>query len=438
MPSKMPKKSVRPTSAKTVTDRPLRFALPELLAPVGDRACFHAALEAGADALYLGLGRFNMRRALDGKLEPNQLPGLVREAHARGVKLYLTLNTIVYQGELAHLQETLEGARRAGVDAVIASDWAVIVRAKALGLPVHVSTQMSASNADAVRFLAAQGAERVVLARECTLAEIATIARETEVPLEVFAHGAQCVATSGRCFLSQVTYGCSASRGQCLQPCRRRYRLTEIAEGEGPTAEFEVGAGAEGGFLLSAKDLCTLPILPDLVRAGVASLKIEGRARNPEYVDNVVRAYRTALNAIARGTYDEACQAACQDLVNRVYHRPFAQGLLLGRPGGANQFAGTDANLATECKRYLGVVRNYYARAGVVDVLIHDGELRPGDRLAFHGPKTGVLACVPSELHQDALRPDVVRRGDWVTFRVPARLRPGDKVYRILPATPSA
>ena len=410
------------------------MTLPELLAPVGDRACFHAALEAGADALYLGLGRFNMRRALDGKLEANQLPGLVREAHARGVKLYLTLNTIVYQGELAHLQATLEAARRAGVDAVIASDWAVIVRAKALGLPVHVSTQMSASNADAVRFLAAQGAERVVLARECTLAEIAAIARETGVPLEVFAHGAQCVATSGRCFLSQVTYGCSASRGQCLQPCRRRYRLTEIAEGEGPVAEFEVGAGAEGGFLLSAKDLCTLPILPDLVRAGVASLKIEGRARNPEYVANVVRAYRTALDAIARGTYDAACQAACQELVERVYHRPFAQGLLLGRPGGPGQFAGTDANLATECKRYLGVVRNYYARAGVVDILVHDGELRPGDRLAFHGPKTGVLECVPGELHQDALRPTVARRGDWVTFRVPSRLRPGDKVYRILPA----
>ena len=434
MPSRMPTKSGKTSSANTVTDRSPRFVLPELLAPVGDRACFHAALDAGADALYLGFGRFNMRRALDGKLEVNQLPGLVREAHARGVKLYLTLNTIVYQGERAHLQEVLEAARQAEVDAVIASDWAVILRAKALGLPIHVSTQMSASNADTVRFLASQGAERVVLARECTLAEIAEIARETGVALEVFAHGAQCVATSGRCFLSQVTYGCSASRGQCLQPCRRRYRLTEIAEGEGPVAEFEVGAGAEGGFLLSAKDLCTLPILPDLVRAGVASLKIEGRARNPEYVANVVRAYRTALDAIAAGSYDVACQAACQELVERVYHRPFAQGLLLGRPGGAAQFAGTDANLATECKRYIGVVRNYYARAGVVDILMHDGELRADNRLAFHGPKTGVLECVPGELRQDDVRPEVVRRGDWVTFRIPARVRPGDKVYRIFPA----
>ena len=411
------------------------MTLPELLAPVGDRASFQAALDAGADALYLGLGRFNMRRALDGKLEANQLPGLVRQAHARGVRLYLTFNTIVYQGELERLGQELAAARAAGVDAVIASDWAVITRARALSLPVHVSTQMSVSNAEAVRFLAAQGVERVVLARECTLAEIAAIAQETGVPIEVFAHGAQCVAVSGRCFLSQTTYGCSASRGQCLQPCRRRYRISEVLEGEGPAAEFEVGTGSEGGYLLSAKDLCTLPILPDLVKAGVASLKIEGRARNPEYVACVVRAYRTALDAIAAGRYDEACRAACLREVERVYHRPFAQGLLLGRPGGPGQFAGTDANGATECKRYLGVVRNYYARAGVAEIFVHDGELRVGVRLAFHGPKTGVVACTCAELRQDAHTPEAVGRGAWATLRVPQRVRPGDKVYCVLDAT---
>lgn len=405
------------------------MTLPELLAPVGDRACFHAALDAGADALYLGFGPLNMRRALDGKIEANQLPGLVREAHARGARLYVTLNTIVYQHELPLVERTLQQICAADADAVIASDWAVITRARACGLPVHVSTQMSASNADAVRFLAAQGAERVVLARECTLAEIAAIARETGVPLEVFAHGAQCVATSGRCFLSQITYGCSASRGQCLQPCRRRYRLTEIPEGAGPVADFEVGAG----YLLSAKDLCTLPILPELVAAGVASLKIEGRARNPEYVAHVVRAYRQALDAIAAGRYDAACQAACMRLVEAVYHRPFAQGLLLGRPG-SDQFAGTDANGATECKRYLGVVRNYYTRAGVADVLVHDGVLRAGDRVAFHGPSTGVVDCCAKALRRDAEEPMEVTRGQWVTFQVPARVRPGDKVYRVLPA----
>lgn len=405
--------------------------LPELLAPAGDSACFHAALDNGADAVYLGVGRFNMRRALDGRLEANQIPALVREAHARGKRLYVTLNTIVYQEELPDLGQTLRRVAEAGVDAVIASDWAVILKARALGLPVHVSTQMSASNAETVRFLAAQGVERVVLARECTLEEIAAIGRETGMPLEVFAHGAQCVATSGRCFLSQMAYGCSSSRGQCLQPCRRRYHITEAPDGPGSGAAFELGPS----FILSAKDLCTLPILPELVAAGVASLKLEGRARNPEYVANVTRAYRLALDAIARGGYDDAVRAECRRLVEAVYHRPFAEGLLLGRPG-RDQFTADDANHATERKVYLGVVRNFYARPSVAEVLVHDGTLAPGRRLAIHGPTTGVLDFTVGPLRRDAEAPACAGRGEWVTFATPGRVRPGDKVYAILPATP--
>ncbi len=405
--------------------------VPELLAPAGDLASFRAALKAGANAIYIGVGRFNMRRAVDGKLEFNQIPALVREAHTHQCKLYVTLNTIVYQAELGLLKQTLVRLAEAQVDAVIASDWAVILQARALGIPVHVSTQMSASNAETVRFLAEQGAERVVLARECTLEEIATIARETKVPIEVFAHGAQCVATSGRCFLSQMAYGCSASRGQCLQPCRRRYHIQEVPEGDGAVASFELGPS----FILSAKDLCSLSILPELVAAGVASLKIEGRARNPEYVANVVRAYRMALDAIAEGRYDAATRATCQQLVEAVYHRPFAEGMLLGRPG-RDQFVADDTNLATEKKCYLGVVRNFYARPSVAEVLLHDGQLARGMRLAVHGPSTGVVDFIVGELHRDDERPAQASRGEWVTFKSPARLRPGDKVYRIIPATP--
>lgn len=406
--------------------------LPELLAPAGDSASFRAALDAGADAVYVGTGRFNMRRSQDGRLQANQLPGLARDAHAAGRRLYVTLNTIVYQDERAELDRTLARLAEAGIDAVIASDWAVILRARALGIPVHISTQMSASNADAVRFLASQGAGRVVLARECTLAEIAAIVRETGVEIEIFAHGAQCVATSGRCFLSQMAYGCSASRGQCLQPCRRRYRIAEIPDGPGSEAEFEIGPS----FVLSAKDLCTLPILPEIVAAGVASLKIEGRARNPEYVSKVVRAYRTALDAIAAGTYGDAVRADCMRLVEAVYHRPFAEGLLLGRPG-RDQFAADDANLATEKKVYLGVVRNFYARPSVAEILLHDGELAPGMRLAVHGPTTGVLELEAGPLRRDDETPASARRGEWVTLRTPGRVRPGDKVYAILPASPA-
>ncbi len=407
--------------------------LPELLAPAGDLASFHAALEAGADAIYLGVGPFNMRRTLDGRIELNQIPALVAEAHARKVAVYVTLNTIVYQEELPKLDTIFAQLKAAQVDAVIAADWAVILKARALGITVHVSTQMSASNVETVRFLATQGAERVVLARECTLEEIATITRETGMPIEVFAHGAQCVAVSGRCFLSQMAYGCSASRGQCLQPCRRRYHITEVNDGEGATAAFEVGTN----FILSAKDLCTLPILPEIVAAGVASLKIEGRARNPEYVANVIRAYRTALDAIAKDAYTPEVLAHCMELVEAVYHRPFAQGMLLGRPG-REQFTGDDANYATEKKVYLGVVRNYYAKPSVVEVLVHDGILRPGERLAIHGPATGVLDFTVGDLRQDDLTPVEVPRGQWATFVVPAKVRPGDKVYRILPATPTA
>lgn len=408
------------------------MALPELLAPAGDRACFHAALHEGADAVYLGVGRFNMRRTLDGKLERNQIPGLVEEAHALGRKLYVTLNTIIYDGELAELDATLDDLAKAHVDAVIVSDWAAILKAKAHGLSVHISTQMSASNRETVRFLAAQGAERVVLARECTLEEIAAIRSATQVPLEVFAHGAQCVATSGRCFLSQMAYGCSASRGQCLQPCRRQYHITEVQEGEGTTAEFDLG----NHFILSAKDLNTLPILPQLVAAGVDSLKIEGRARNPEYVAHVVRAYRMSLDAIADGTWSEEVLAQAQALVEAVYHRPFAQGLLLGRPG-ADQFNAHDLNLATEKKRYLGVVRNFYARPSVAEVWLHDGCLKPGMRVAIHGENTGVVDFTVGELRQDERSPAEVSRGDWVTFTTPSRVRPGDKLYAIEPAFPT-
>ncbi len=406
--------------------------LPELLAPAGDLASFHAAIKAGADAIYLGVGPFNMRRTLDGRIELNQIPALVAEAHQHDVRVYVTLNTLVYQGELAKLDTILTQLKSAQVDAVIAADWAVILKARALGICVHVSTQMSAANAETVRFLATQGAERVVLARECTLEEIASITKETGMPIEVFAHGAQCVALSGRCFLSQMAYGCSASRGQCLQPCRRRYHIKEVNDGEGATAEFEVGTN----FILSAKDLCTLPILPELVAAGVASLKIEGRARNPEYVANVIRAYRMALDAIAQDAYTPELLAECMRLVEAVYHRPFAQGMLLGRPG-RDQFTGNDANYATEKKIYLGVVRNYYAKPSVAEVLIHDGTLHAGDRIAIHGPATGVLDFTVDTLRHDDQTPTEVSRGDWVTFVTPDRIRPGDKVYRIIPATPT-
>jgi putative protease len=231
-----------------------------------------------------------------------------------------------------------------------------------------------------------------------------------------------------------MAYGCSSSRGQCLQPCRRRYHIREVSDGveAGANAEFEVGTN----FILSAKDLCTLGMLPELIQAGVASLKIEGRARNPEYVANVIKAYRLALDAIANSTYDETTQATCQTFVETVYHRPFAQGLLLGRPG-QYQFCQDDANLATEKKVYIGVIRNFFARPSVAEILMHDGTLSVGDKIAIHGPSTGVVTLNVGSLHHDDERPSTLKRGDWATFHISERIRPGDKVYRIIPAIPN-
>ncbi len=401
---------------------------PELLAPAGDRACVKAAIDAGADAIYIGIGTFNMRQAVDDKITYEMLPEIVAQCHDAAVKLYLTVNTIIYPGEEDELGRCLTLAKEAGIDAVICSDWAVITRCKALGIPVHISTQMSCSNVTTAKFLASQGAERVVLARECTLEEIATITRESGVEVEVFVHGAQCVAISGRCFLSHLAYGCSANRGACRQPCRREYKITEVEGNEGADAEFIMGRN----YILSAKDLCALPHLPDLVAAGIASFKVEGRARNPEYVLTVVSAYRQAIDAICAGSYTEALQQTLIDQVSTVYHRPFASGMMLGRPG-EEQFTDDDDNHATEQKVYIGIVRNYYQKPQVVELLMHDHDLKPGERIAFHGEKTGVLEILAPELQRDGQILDHVSRGEWTTFVSPQRVRVNDKVYKIVP-----
>ena len=265
-----------------------------------------AALDAGADAVYMGLDAFNMRARASANFTRDELPEASRRCRAKGVKLYLTLNSIIFEKELPAAEELIVFAKP-HVDAFIVSDWGVISLCRKHGVPFHVSTQMSCSNSSSARFLKEQGASRVVLARECTLDEVASIVREAGVEIETFVHGAQCVAESGRCLLSHDAYGCSANRGECHQPCRRRFLIKAIdrftdADGNplhDADAEFEVTPHT----VLSAKDLCSLPFMDRLVKAGIASFKIEGRARNPEYVKTVVAAYRTAVDAVLAGTF---------------------------------------------------------------------------------------------------------------------------------------
>ncbi|MBQ1345983.1 MAG: U32 family peptidase [Kiritimatiellae bacterium] len=403
---------------------------PEILAPAGDFTCLQAALDAGADAVYFGLGTFNMRARSGVNFRAGDLPEIARRCGA--VKRYLTLNAIMFEGEAEEIERTIVAAKPY-VDAFIVSDWGVISLVKKHGCTVHVSTQMSTSNALAVEFLASQGVARVVLARECTLAEVKAIASKTAVEIECFVHGAQCVAESGRCFMSHSIFGKSACRGECTQPCRRQYLIKAVdfyADAEGrPVHDAKAEFILEPHTVMSAKDVCTLGFVDRLMDAGIASFKIEGRARNANYVKTVVACYRRAVDAVRDGTYTPALVAELTDAVKTVFHREFSEGLYFGRPG-ADQFTDTEDSLATTVKRHVGVVIDYYTKAGIAQVKIQDHAIRPGDALQIHGPTTGVQELVLGEMHRDAERPAVAERGTWVTFRAP-RCRVGDKVFYV-------
>ena len=401
---------------------------PEILAPAGDMTCLQAALDAGADAVYLGLETFNMRQMATRNFTRETLPDAARRCRERGVRLYLTLNSILFESELPELEQTLRFAQP-HIDAAIVADWAAVEACKTLGLPFHISTQMSCSNSAAARFLKAQGASRVVLARECTLEEVAEIARTSGIEIETFVHGAVCVAVSGRCLLSHDAYGCSSSRGECHQPCRREFLIREVRDGDNADAAFVVTPHT----VLSARDLCSLPFVDRLMAAGIASFKIEGRARNPEYVKAVVTAYRAAVAAVLGGTFSAALAKRLTADCARVYHREFGVGLFHGRPG-TEQFTDTDANQATAKKLYVGAVLNYYPNARMAQIQIQDQPVALGDALSIHGPTTGVVDLTVTALRRDEEVCTRAERGTWITFPCEARVRVNDKVFVVRPA----
>ena len=404
---------------------------PEILSPAGDFTCLQAALDAGCDAVYFGLGTFNMRARSGVNFSLDDLPEIKRRCDARNVRRYLTLNAIMFEDEADTVESIISDAQPF-VDAFIVSDWGVISLCRKHGAPFHVSTQMSTSNSSAVRFLADQGASRVVLARECTLAEVAKIVRRVApTEIECFVHGAQCVAESGRCFMSHDVFGKSACRGECNQPCRRRYLvkavdLYEDCEGN-PVHESNTAFVVEPHTVMSAKDLCSLAFVDRLMAAGIASFKIEGRARNAEYVMTVTSAYRRAVDAVLAGAFTPALVAELETEVKKVFHREFAAGLYFGRPG-ANQFTDTEDSLSTTVKRHVGIVLDYYLKAGIAQVKIQDHAIRPGDPLQIQGPTTGVVELTLGELRRDEESPSVGEKGTWVTFKCP-RCRVGDKVF---------
>jgi putative protease len=405
---------------------------PEILAPAGDFVSLTAAIQAGADAVYFGLGSFNMRARSSANFSPEDLPEISARCKAANVKAYMTLNSIIYEDELSEVEKLILEAKPY-VDAFIVADWGVIDICRRHGATFHVSTQMSCSNSLAAKFLKSQGAERLVLARECTLEEASRITREADIEVETFVHGAQCVAVSGRCLMSHDVFGCSANRGECHQPCRRRFlvKAIDLYEDENgkPVHESDTAFIVEPHTVLSAKDLCSLGFIDKLIEAGIASFKIEGRARNAEYVKAVVAAYREAVDAYFEGRYDEGLIERLTEKVKKVFHREFSNGLYYGRPG-LNQFTDSEDSLASTVKRHVGIVLDYFTKAGVAQVKIQDHAIARGDTVQIHGKTTGVVEIELDELRRDSDIIAKAEKGDWVTFVCP-RCRVGDKVYFI-------
>lgn len=402
---------------------------PEILSPAGDFISLQAAIDAGADAVYFGLGSLNMRARSTVNFKEQDLPEIAARCKGR-VKAYLTLNAIIFESELEEVERIIVAAKPY-VDAFIVSDWGVIALCRRHGVEFHVSTQMSTSNSAAVEFLASQGATRVVLARECALSEVKEIAAKSSIEIECFVHGAQCVAESGRCLMSHEIFGKSACRGECHQPCRRKFKVEAVDFYEDENGEpLHKGVASfivEPHTVLSAKDLCSIAFIDRLIDAGIACFKIEGRARNANYVKTVTAAYRRAVDAVFAGTYTPELVAELTEEVKKVFHREFSKGLFYGRPG-KDQFTDSEDSLASTVKRHVGIVLDYFIKAGIAQVKIQDHEIRPGDEIQIHGPTTGVVELTLGEMHRDDERPEVAEKGTWVTFKTP-RCRVGDKVF---------
>ena len=405
---------------------------PEILSPAGDFTCLQAAIDAGADAVYFGLGLFNMRARSSANFREEDLPEISRRCREAGVKAYLTLNSIMFEGEEESVEKLLLAAKDY-VDAVIVADWGIIGLCQKHNIDFHVSTQMSTSNSAAALYIASTGAKRIVLARECTLEEVGRIHKRLEgkIELECFVHGAQCVAQSGRCFMSHEIFGKSACRGECTQPCRRSFLVKAVdfyenEKGE-PVHEGKTEFIVEPSTVLSARDLCSIAFVDKLMAAGISSFKIEGRARNAEYVKAVTSAYRRAVDAVVEGSYTPQLISELEEVVSRVFHREFSKGLYFGRPG-EEQFTSSQSSLSQYIKRHSGIVVDYFQQAGIVQVEVQDHPLAVGDLIQIHGATTGVLELSVPEIRRDEDRPSVAEKGSWVTFRSP-RCRVGDKVY---------
>ena len=406
----------------------------EIMAPVGCMESLHAAIAAGADAIYFGVGVLNMRARSSVNFTLDDLAEIVRTAHEANVKTYLTVNTILYDNEMEDMRAIVDRAAAEGVDAIIAADVAAIMYARERGVEVHISTQCNISNISAVEFYA-QWADVVVLARELSLQQVAYISQQIEerdirgpkgerVRIEMFAHGALCMSISGKCYLSEHEVHCSANRGACRQICRRKYLITDMQTGR----ELAV----DGRYVLSPKDLCTVDFLDKFIGAGVRVLKIEGRARGAEYVKRVVECYDAALRAIESGEYTPEYASSLKERLATVFNRGFWEGYYAGRD--IAEHSNHYGSSATRRKVYIGKVTNFFKKISVAEVLVEAAPLCEGDELLWMGETTGVVEMKAEGIVFEEQVVKEVTQGNYCSIKMPQVLRRGDKLYKMVPA----
>lgn len=405
----------------------------EIMSPVGSYESLMAAIQGGADSVYFGVGSLNMRSRSANNFSLDDLRKIASIAHEHGLRTYLTVNTVVYNHELEEMRTIVRAAQEAGISAIIASDMAVIAFANSIGMEIHISTQCSISNTEAVRYYA-QFADVMVTARELPLAQVAEITQFIRdnnirgpkgdlVQIELFGHGALCMSVSGKCYLSLDNYNHSANRGACLQLCRRQYLVKDV--------ESDTELVVDGQYIMSPKDLCTIGFLDKIVRAGVKVLKIEGRGRSADYVRVVTECYKEAIAAIEQGTYNPQKIEAWTARLATVFNRGFWDGYYLGRKMG--EWTERYGSQATETKVFLGVVSNYFYRINVAEVRLQTANtLAVGDRYMVTGQTTGVYTDTMQELRVNLQSVPQAHQGDAFSFKTSQPLRRGDKLYKII------
>lgn len=402
----------------------------KLLAPAGSFESLSAAINAGADAIYFGVEQLNMRARAAKHFTIEDMKEIAKRCKKNKIKSYLTLNTIVYNHDMHLMRSICDAAKGAGVDAIIACDVAAIQYARSIGLPIHISTQANVSNFEAVKFYA-PFADVIVLARELTLQQIEEIVQQIKkenirgpsgnlIEIEIFIHGALCVAISGKCYMSLATTNASANRGACLQTCRRAYKIIDEETGQ----ELVI----DNKYVMSPKDLCTLPFLDKLINAGVSVLKIEGRGRPEEYVDTVTAVYKEAIAAIGKGTFTKTKIDAWMKRLESVFNRGFwLGGYYLGKQ--VDEWSGVEGSKATKEKRLLGKIEHVYPKAKVAHIALNSGEIKVGDTLLVSGPTTGVVEFEINELQVDEKPVKSAKKGDDITLTIPDLVRRHDKVF---------